>query len=173
MALKLERVAEIHTPTKRPDGTSGEGKFGEICTGYLVAPGLILTCRHGVMPENREEQYPIKARWRNADRSNPKIVAQTKAEVAWTNENLDAALLSCKLTSDLPAADSACLRAKIRPSPGHKWNICGFPDAGQEDFSAGSLRQFIDLQGDLLGSCEQSEQTFPLGCKYSPVEAEV
>lgn len=168
MGLDLLRVAEILTPTQREDGTSGEGKYGEVCTGYLLTPELVLTCRHGVEPADREADFPIQLRWRDCNRERPTVVETAEAKVVWSDLRLDAALLRCVKPVSIPASTS-CFGGAVKPSSKSSWSSLGFPQAGQEQFKPDAIRQLIDIQGQILDSSPQSKESFALGCDYQPV----
>jgi len=55
-------LVQIFVPTFDEDGSDGGGKIGSIGTGYPVAPEVILTARHVIEPENRDENYAIGIR---------------------------------------------------------------------------------------------------------------
>lgn len=53
----------IEVPTLCDGSEDGGGTYGTSGTGYPVGEQLILTARHVVAPEHRDDRYPIRVHW--------------------------------------------------------------------------------------------------------------
>jgi len=94
-------------------------------SGYLVAPGLVLTARHVTCGDSGEPYDDIRVRFLNDDISLP-------SRVAWQGgPDLDAALLRCR-PGERPDAPVRWGRL-ISSQPGIACEAAGFPRSMQQD----------------------------------------
>lgn len=91
-AKEKDLLIEIHVTTD--DGR--EKNF----TGYPVAPGRILTTRHGLFPDVVPESKTIELRWHELKAEDERRRWQP-ATVIWEDEALDAVLLQCDFPDGL------------------------------------------------------------------------
>jgi hypothetical protein len=124
-------------------------------TGYPIAPGHILTARHGLLAEQSPESRRIDVRWH--EQADATSRHWRRACIVWDSEPLDAAVLVCRfpprlrdcfgLPSDLPLDDTM------------QWSSAGITAAGDRSPSAtGSY----DFQGRVY-SAASDKTRFSLG----------
>src|SRR5512144_1200819 len=85
-------IVAVFAPTK---GTGT--RSGCVGTGYPVTEDLILTSRHVVEPENRDDRAQILVRWFHDQPANGKSPGWIPiTALVWTGQgNLDVALIRC------------------------------------------------------------------------------
>lgn len=102
---------------------TGRARF----TGYPIAPGRVLTARHGVLPEVPPAQKRIEVRWHHQTGEHRSWRAAT---VEWDDEALDAAVLACAFP---PGIDGFVPPWDERPRADMTWESQGIAAAGDKD----------------------------------------
>lgn len=112
--------------------TAGEGQQpGCIGTGYPVTNDLILTSRHVVQPENRDDAKPIRIKWFYAKDKPSDWISIGQDDLVWTGEkNLDAALIRCQRPESLRKFPFGRLTER-KPTDGERWQSSGFARANK------------------------------------------
>jgi hypothetical protein len=139
-------LIEIHV---RADGHDSN------LTGYPIAPGRILTARHGLLLECSPESRRIEARWHEqADATSRRW---RRACVGWESKALDAAVLVCRfppglrdrfgLPSDRPLDDTM------------RWSSAGIAAAGDQ---GPTVSGSYDFQGHVYSAASKKTR-FSLG----------
>jgi hypothetical protein len=126
-----------------------------------VAKDLILTARHALYPEERDEDYPIEVRWRYPG------VDQSKwwpvEGIAWDgDEAYDVALI----TSAFPSVvEGSGLLSEEKPDDNMPpWISAGFAKAGGK---VEDIRRPVHMKGDVFSALD-TEKTFQLSNKTPP-----
>ena len=120
--MDKDLIIAIFTPTK--GGKSGaKGRIsGVVGTGYPLTDDLILTSRHVVVPENRDQRGKIRLRWfydKPADAGAPAWIPIDEDDLVWVGKgDLDAALVRCRRPQSLRRFGVGRL-ADRRPRPHH------------------------------------------------------
>jgi hypothetical protein len=78
-------LVQIFVPTTDPEGK------GSVGTGYPVARERILTARHVVFHENRDDSKPIEARWYHLDESQREW--RTVSKIIWDSKKEEVAVI--------------------------------------------------------------------------------
>lgn len=114
--------------------SSGEESYG---TGYLIAPGLVLTALHVAQPTPRD----VAVR----DLQNTKF---TPAHVVWSDPRLDAALLEADRDAVGAGMTTVRFGELVCSDPGHRpqCTMSGFPKAMRRKASADPERFVDDLK---------------------------
>lgn len=139
-------LVEIFVPARNGNGC--------IATGYPVASGLILTARHVLYPEDRDEDEPIEVRWYHQ----PALARAWRpiGSVAWDDEALDVALLGCDFPEGL---HDWGVPSTERPREAMRWVSEGFARAGRKE---DGNRRPVGLQGRIYSMAEAAQE-FELG----------
>ena len=144
-------VVEIYVPTK-----SGHGVFG---TGYPLRKDLILTARHVVCPQDRDNTQPIEIRFENQDWH------PCGSELAWESDaDLDVALIQCDFPNSFTKEVFGFLSTD-RPQDHSQWSSAGFADAGIVDRN--KKPRLVSVSGEVY-SAPDSDNQFELGAVFPP-----
>lgn len=140
-------TAEIFVPTRE-----GNGQHGKVGTGYPIGKGLVLTARHVLMPDDRDDEYPIEIRWKH-----PGLAADEQGwhpvdEVVWGMDTpeIDVAIVR---TGFPRVIDSWGLTTRHKPVTHQKWESEGFAAAGGKDEDG--RRRPVALGGDVFSAGDQ------------------
>lgn len=144
--MNKDLLVQIFVPKRNGEGC--------IATGYPVASGLILTARHMLHPEDRDEDKPIEVRWYH--QAAPARAWRPIGSIAWEDEALDVALLCCAFPEGLrdwgvPSTDP--------PRDTMRWVSEGFARAGRKE---DGNRRPVGLQGRAYSMAEAAQE-FELG----------
>lgn len=115
-------LVEIHA--------SGPNGASERSSGYPVAPGRILTARHGLLPNVDHNDKTIQVRWHQQPKDDPSREWRP-ATICWNDEGLDAALLRCEFPVELEQG-RGWISAE-QPREDARWSAVGIPRAGDQD----------------------------------------
>jgi len=119
--------------------TTGAGKLpGCVGTGYPVTEDLILTSRHVIEPENRDNRKSVLIRWFHDKPGNGKPPPwiplndhKSNDVLVWAGAgNLDAALIRCRRPEYLRRFAVGRLVDR-RPAEGERWQSAGFARANK------------------------------------------
>src|SRR5436190_23105711 len=128
--MDLSRVVDV-SASKSASALS----FG---SGYLVAPGLVLTARHVVCGDDGEPFREPKVRIGRHG-------APVPCQVAWPGQpDLDAALLQC--TGPVPEARPVRWGRLVASEVGISCEAAGFPRAMEQD---NGLRDLEHMRGEI------------------------
>ena len=114
--LEQERVVRLRVP-------AADGSLYSFCSGYLVAPGTVLTAAHVLLPPGRDGRpapgTPCQCR----------VLGRAdwlSAEVGWVHPVLDVALVNA---AGLGPGLAAARFARLAGTEPVRWTACGFPSA--------------------------------------------
>ncbi|MBK1647297.1 trypsin-like peptidase domain-containing protein [Rhabdochromatium marinum] len=124
-------------------------------TGYPIAPGRILTARHGLLPDVASKARRIEVRWH--EQTDPASRRWRRACVVWESEPLDAAVLMCRFPAGL--RDRFGLPSDEPLDDTRRWSGAGIAAAGDQGPTAtGSY----DFQGRVYSAASRKTR-FSLG----------
>ncbi len=122
--MNEHRVAQIVVPTTEQSAGKRLSRFG---SGYLIGKRLVLTARHVVLPERRDEQLPIELRFARIDAER-----WYEATVVWTGgDDLDAAILRLEEEPTAHATQGCEFLSSWVPSTGMTWDARGYPSVAR------------------------------------------
>ena len=146
-------LIEIFVPTT--DGSD----VGIKATGYPVGARRIITARHVLFPNNRDETKPIEVRWYH--QTGQAAIWRQITRIAWDGDDrFDCALIDCEFPQELP--DYGMLSAE-KPADGMNWVSEGFARAGRKDDGS---RNPVPMLGE-AHSAADTDPTFHVGVRYS------
>ena len=143
-------MIEIHVTTN--DGR--EKNF----TGYPVAPGRILTARHGLLPDVAPESKTIELRWHELKAEDERRRWQP-ATVIWEDEALDAVLLQCDFPDGLTGYGWLSDQPPRETNPPTRWASAGIARAGDKSKTASGS---FDFHGNVY-SAASNKLRFDIG----------
>ncbi len=147
-------LVRIFVPT-----ANGRSRLG---TGYPVARDRILTARHVVCPQDRDDSQPIHVHW---DPVGTASAATAGGRVLWQGGvDWDAAVLECPFPRAL--TDWGVL-SEQKPAVDARWNSCGFARAGKTS----GERKIIGMTGRVL-AVRDNQARLELGVEYPPEQRE-
>jgi hypothetical protein len=120
-------LVSIFVPTFEQKGRDGQGKVGEVATGYPVGPDLIQVARHVLEPPARDVRYPVEVLWQDYPTAGPNNgwFPVLDEAVVWRGPGkLDAALLRCGRPSE---ARGWGIVSEEPPQDGLTWVSAAFP----------------------------------------------
>jgi hypothetical protein len=162
-------LVRIFVPTLDADKRDGGGRVGAVGTGYPVAQDVILTARHVLEPDDRDDRYPIAVCWHDYPDAGPAAgwYELTKPDdIIWIGQGeLDAALLRCPRPPG--ASRYRGLVAEEAPRQGARWNSAGFPRAAKRD----DVREHASFAGR-MHSMTSKRTYFETDVDVSPSEEE-
>ncbi len=130
--MDKDLTVAIFVPTTDEQGNRRASNQGEIGTGYPVGPDLILTARHVVDPDHRDDQFPLQVRWHcDYNRDVPRAGWRELPSDAllWRGSGeLDAALLRCPWPEKVRDRRWGYLVDRL-PGDDANWNSRGYPRA--------------------------------------------
>jgi hypothetical protein len=110
-------------------------------TGYPVAPGRILTARHGLLPDVISEAKIIKVRWHELEVRDPRRDWRP-AKVIWEDGPLDVALLACNFPDGLTGYGWLSDQPPRETNPPMRWASAGIAKAGDKSKTASGSFDF-------------------------------
>ncbi len=125
------------------------GGGAECFTGLPVGRDRILTTRHGLFPEELDDQQCIELQWFHQP-ATPSVQVP-RANILWDSEDLDAALLECLLPEKL------CVwryLSSTRPSHLEPWASEGFPIGAD----SGGQPQAFPISGTTNGAATNADR---------------
>jgi len=129
-------IVIILAPTLNENGESRDWNYGSIGTGYPVGDDLILTSRHVVMPEGRNNHHPLYIRWHYlVEAESEKNGWQKLSEdaIVWSGEgDMDIALIRAVRPEKSKNRLGGTLSFS-KPLQGENWYGSGFPKATRID----------------------------------------
>lgn len=154
MASEYDLLVEVHVKT--------DDDQHENFTGYPVAPGRVLTARHGLLPEVHASKKQIEVRWHHQKGGKRKW---RKAKIEWQDEKLDAAVLSCRFP---PGVEGFGLVSDQAPRAHLLWDGTGIPRAGDKSAEASGPFSFL---GKVM-SAQSDAFRFQIGIDYEVSDPE-
>lgn len=136
--------------------TTDDGRHEENFTGYPVAPGRVLTARHGLLPQVPPSKKRIEVRWHH---QKGRKRSWRKAKIEWGDARLDAAVLSCRFPRGV---DGFGLISDRTPTDHPPWDGIGIPRAGDKSAEESGSFGFL---GKVIGA-ENDEARFQIGIDY-------
>lgn len=135
--MRQELLAMICLPLtpKQEDGTPQRA----IGTGYPIRDGLVLTARHVLYPENRDETAKPQLSWCMQDKGEP-YHTDPMGEVLYEHEQYDLALIRC----NTPLLTETVQLAAQVPRSKEAWESLGYPNGGKDD---GGVRSKTSADG--------------------------
>jgi hypothetical protein len=149
-AKEKDLLIEIHVTTD--DGQ--EKNF----TGYPVAPGRVLTARHGLLPDMASDAKAIELRWHELDAWDERR-RWRPATVIWEDDPLDAALLQCDFPDGLNGYGWLSDQPPCETNPPTRWASAGIAKAGDKSATASGS---FDFHGNVY-SAASSKLRFDIG----------
>ncbi|MDG4562398.1 MAG: hypothetical protein P9E88_14000 [Candidatus Competibacter sp.] len=149
-AKEKDLLIEIHVTTD--DGQ--EKNF----TGYPVAPGRVLTARHGLLPDMASDAKAIELRWHELDAWDERR-RWRPATVIWEDDPLDAALLQCDFPDGLNGYGWLSDQPPRETNPPTRWASAGIARAGDKSATASGS---FDFHGNVY-SAASSKLRFDIG----------
>jgi hypothetical protein len=139
-------IVVIFAPTLGDNDEDRGDSAGEVGTGCVVGPDLILTARHVVEPERRDDRYSLAVAWSPLTPGvDEKLdwIQNDQVHVVWTGKgDLDAALIHCPLPERVHRQNPAIL-SQARPRSDRRWSSRGFPRVTSRD----AVRKPHDFRG--------------------------
>ena len=157
-AKEKDLLIEIHV--KANDGR--EKNF----TGYPVAPGRILTARHGLLSDVAADAKIIKLRWHELDAQDERR-RWRPATVIWEDGPLDAALLQCDFPDGLTGYGWLSDQPPRETNPPTRWASAGIARAGDKSKTASGS---FDFHGNVY-SAASNKLRFDIGVEDGASEA--
>ncbi|HME85070.1 MAG TPA: hypothetical protein VKG91_11105 [Roseiarcus sp.] len=104
-------------------------------TGYQITDDLIVTSRHVVRPQNRQDAYRISYAWAFGPEGKKGVwtPGEEDQSVVWENEKLDVALLRQKAPDWLMKDERPAIISHNPPRGLEKWTARGFPIFGRNE----------------------------------------
>lgn len=156
--MNKDLLVEIFVPTN-DDGTKGS-----LGTGYPIAKNLILTARHVLFPDNRDDSQKIEFRWHH--RHGEDREWQPITDIVWQSDgDFDAALIECPFPDDI---SYVALVSDERPVDDANWKSEGFPMVGRKDETTTA----VPMRGETYSAAETADR-FQLGVKDEPTRPEL
>lgn len=156
-AKEKDLLIEIHV-------TANDGRE-ENFTGYPVAPGRVLTARHGLLPDVSSDAKTIELRWHEAKNEQRRW---RPATVIWEDGPLDAALLRCDFPDGLTGYGWLSDQPPRETTPPTRWASAGIARAGDKSATASGS---FDFHGDVY-SAASNKLRFDIGVEDEAMAAE-
>ncbi len=147
-AKEKDLLIEIHV-------TANDGQQKNF-TGYPVAPGRILTARHGLLPDVASETKTIELRWHEAKDEQRRW---RPATMIWEDDLLDAALLQCDFPDGLNGYGWLSDQPPRETNPPTRWASAGIARAGNKNATASGS---FDFHGNVY-SAASNKPRFDIG----------
>lgn len=158
-AKEKDLLIEIHV-------TASDGRQKNF-TGYPVAPGRILTARHGLLPDVVPEAKTIELRWHELDARDERR-RWRPATVIWEDGPLDAALLQCDFPDGLTGYGWLSDQPPRETNPPTRWASAGIARAGDRSATASGS---FDFHGNVY-SAASNKPRFDIGAEDEAMAAE-
>lgn len=137
--MKTEFFAQIFTPTT----VAGQWEAG---TAYPIAKDLLITARHVLYPELRDETKLRQVEWSDyKDVSGQKITSDITRVVFDGGKDLDIAIVACQTP---PEINSFIKLSERDPIAGEEWDSFGYPKIGEEGRKG--IRKKMPIMGEFL-----------------------
>lgn len=156
-AKEKDLLIEIHV-------TADDGREKNF-TGYPIAPGRILTARHGLLSDVASEAKTIELRWHEAEDEQRRW---RPATVTWEDEVLDAALLQCDFPDGLNGYGWLSDQPPRETNPPTRWASAGIARAGDKSKTASGS---FDFHGNVY-SAASNKLRFDIGVEDEAMAAE-
>ncbi len=140
-----------------------DGALGEVSTGYLVRPHLILTCSHGlkdVLDEENELKNGASIEVRFAE--GLRWVDVLEVEVV--SEELDMALLSIEEQAIVGEVSFG----RFTRQKNVRFDAAGYPSASKESKNELNLRQSSHFHGEITTAGSIGTKLYELDCTSRP-----
>lgn len=158
-AKEKDLLIEIHV-------TANDGRRKNF-TGYPVAPGRILTARHGLLPDVVPEAKTIELRWHELDARDERR-RWRPATVIWEDESLDAALLQCDFPDGFTGYGWLSDQPPRETNPPTRWASAGIARAGDRSATASGS---FDFHGNVY-SAASNKLRFDIGVEDEAMAVE-